>query len=326
MEIIEHTAGRVTGPGLFRMPAEVYHADPAPEPSLSSSIAKVLVDQSAEHARALHPRLTMASEPEAERDPTRVMETGTAAHRLILGEGAELVRLDGDDYRKAAVKEARAAAYAVGKAPILRPDYAKAAALAEQVTQRLARTPGCEGFPGAAAEVVGIHRHKSGVWVRIMCDKLEIGPRHAVIWDVKTGDQSAAPQTLGRRIETMSLDIQAGLYVDVIEALFPHLSGRVQFRWIFAENAAPNAISVAQADATTLHVGRRRVAVALHRWKVAMRTGEWTGYPSQIIHAEYPEWAAKRWAEREELDPTLTGLNYSLDDSPNRPLDWKRAA
>ena len=37
--------------------AEAYHADPAPEPSLSSSVAKILVNLSPAHARIAHPRL-----------------------------------------------------------------------------------------------------------------------------------------------------------------------------------------------------------------------------------------------------------------------------
>ena len=42
IEIIPHTSGHVPGPGFYSMSAAQYHADPCPEPSLSSSIAKVL--------------------------------------------------------------------------------------------------------------------------------------------------------------------------------------------------------------------------------------------------------------------------------------------
>ena len=84
--------------------------------------------------------------------------------------------------------------------------------------------------------------------------------------------------------------------------------------------------AVAEADAATLHVGSRKVDVAIHWWYAARSSGSWAGYPQQIIRAEYPEWAAKRWAEREEMDPLLAGIAYDIGQSPHRPLDWEDAA
>ena len=326
MQILDHTAGSVPGPGLYRMPAALYHADPCLEASLSSSLAKVLVEKSAEHAYALHPRLGLAPDG-GERDPSRVMETGTAVHRLVLGAGAEVVVIDAEAYRTNAAKDARAAAYAAGNAPILRSDHAVASVLAARIIDRLSRIPDCEGFTDAPAEVVGIVQHPSGAWLRAMFDKLEIrGDGRIVVWDLKTGQQSAAPQDLGRRIESMAMEVQAALYVDVVERLFPRMSGRVTFRWLFCENEAPNAVSVAEIDAAALHIGRRKLAVALHRWNEARTSGVWPGYPAEIIRPEFPEWAAKRWVEREEADPTLAGVHYDLNASPFRPLDWRAAA
>ena len=324
MQILNHEEGRVSAPGLYHMPARVYHADPAPEPSLSSSIAKVLIAQSQEHAWSEHPRLGKA--PDAERDPTRPMEIGTAAHKLILGHGADLVIIDAADYKGGAAKASRAAAYAAGDAPILRPDCEKAETLASQVALRLARIPGCEGFQGAPAEVVAIARDVSGAWLRIMMDRVEIHADHAIIWDVKTGDQSAAPQTLGRRVEQMGMEVQASFYIHVLGLLFPHLQGRIAFRWIFIENDAPHGVCVAEADAAGLHVGAHKVVLALTRWNKALKSGTWASYPTQIVRVEYPEWAQKRWLEREELELAQEVQNFDLNSSPFRPLDWEDAA
>ncbi|KAB1079357.1 PD-(D/E)XK nuclease family protein [Methylobacterium soli] len=325
MKIIEHTEGRVRGPGLYRMPAALYHADPSPEPSLSSSIAKLLVSHSEEHAHAAHPRL--GAQPGAdEADATRPREIGTAAHKLILGQGSDLVVIDADDYRTAAAKAERAAAYAAGHCPILRPDSAKAEAMADQVAERLGEIEGCGAFASAPAEVVAIARDRSGTWLRIMMDKVELGSHHAIIWDVKTGDQSAAPQGLGRRIESMGMEVQSALYVRALETLMPQLAGRITFRWIFVENDFPHPLCVAEADGATMHVGARKVSAAIHRWNAARASGVWPSYPARIIRAEYPEWAAKRWAEREELDPALAGVGYDIGQSPHRPLDWENAA
>ena len=324
MEIIEHTGGLITEPGLYRMPAKAYHADPVAIPSLSSSIAKLLITNSPEHAWAEHPRLGKA--PDDERDPNRTMEIGTAAHSLILGKGADLVIIDHDDYRTAAAKAARAAAYATGDAPILRPDIEKAEALANQVALRLARIPGCEGFTTAEPEVVAVVQDPSGAWVRIMIDRLEMDDHGAVIWDVKTGDVSAAPQGLGRRVEQMGMEVQAAFYARALGTLFPRLSGRIRFRWIFIENDAPHGLSVAEADNVGLDIGARKVDAAIHLWNRCLKADSWPGYPTEIIRVEYPEWAANRWTEREQSDPQLAGVPYDLASSPFRPLDYGDAA
>ena len=324
MEIIEHTGGLITKAGLYRMSAKSYHRDPVATPSLSSSIAKLLITNSPEHAWAEHPRLGKATDDE--RDPTRTMEIGTAAHSLILGQGADLVIIDHDDYRTAAAKAARATAYAAGDAPILRPDIEKAETLANQVALRLARIPGCEGFATAEAELVAVVQDRTGAWLRIMIDRLEADAHGAVIWDVKTGDVSAAPQGLGRRVEQMGMEVQAAFYVRALETLFPRLAGRIRFRWIFVENDAPHGLSVAEADNVGLGIGSRKVDVAIHHWNRCLKAGTWPGYPTEIVRVEYPEWAANRWTAREEGDPQLAGVNYDPATSPHRPLDWETAA
>ena len=41
---------------------------------------------------------------------------------------------------------------------------------------------------------------------------------------------------------------------------------------------------------------------------------------------DFPEWAAKRWSEREEIDPQLAGVAYDVTRSPFRPLNSGDAA
>ncbi|ACL59110.1 PD-(D/E)XK nuclease family protein [Methylobacterium nodulans] len=324
MDIRPHSAGRVPGPGLFHMPAEIYHDDPAPEPSLSSSIADLLIHRSPRHAWLAHPRFGSDG---IERDPTRAKEIGTAAHKLILGRGTGLVVIDADDYRTAKAKAERADAYADGLCPILAPDLAQAEAMAQAVTAQLAEIPDCEGFADAPSEVVAVVRDPTGAWVRIMMDRVEFRANRVIIWDVKTGDQPAAPQGLGRRVEAMGMEVQAALYVRALATLFPRFAGRVSFRWLFVENEAPqHAIAVAEADNVGMGIGARKVSAALHLWNRCRATKTWPGYPAQILRVEYPEWAANRWTEREEADPTLAGVSYDITQSPWRPVDMGDAA
>ncbi len=132
-------------PGIhYGMPADRYHADPAPEPSLSSSIAKVLLEQSPRHAWHQHPRLN--PDMDAGSDPTRAKEIGTVAHKLILGRGADVETINAQDYKTGVAKETRARAYVEGRAPILAPDPITANNIAAAVRAQIAQIEGCEGF------------------------------------------------------------------------------------------------------------------------------------------------------------------------------------
>lgn len=295
-------------PGLhFDVEASRYHADPAEHPSLSSSVAKIIIEKSPLHAWHAHPRLGLL-ENDAESDPTRPKEIGTAVHKLILGRGAEVLILPAEDFKKQATRDARAEAYAAGYAPILEPDAKKAATMSEAFERQIARIPGCEGFLDARTEVVAIVKDVTGAHLRCMVDALEIHDTHAVIWDVKTGDQSGAPQGVGRRIGNMDFDLSAAFYIRVLAQLLPHLAGRIIFRWAFIENDAPHLLTVVELDNTGLEIGKKKASAAIRIWNRCRETNVWPGYPSKIITAEYPAYSESAWCTREEFDPALNSL------------------
>ena len=74
------------GPGIHRVASETYHADLLrPEPTLSSSLARVVLNRSPLHAWTAHPRMNPAYEP-TER---KTFDIGRAAHRAVLGAGGD---------------------------------------------------------------------------------------------------------------------------------------------------------------------------------------------------------------------------------------------
>lgn len=296
-----------------------YHADPAPEPSLSSSIARVLLEQSPRHAWLLHPRLN--PEPQEESDPTRAKEIGTATHKLILGKGVEIVVIDADDFKKEGARKERAAAYEAGQAPILKGDLATAEAITSAVAAQLSQIEGCAGFAGAPSEVVAIAHDETGAWLRAMFDKLEERDGHAIIWDVKTTGQSAAPQSIGRKIADMGYEVQSALYERVLTRLRPDLAGRIIFRWVFVEVDAPHLVTVAELDNTGLEIGRKKIAAAIHLWNQCRAANNWPGYPARVVIAEYPPYAERQWLDREMNDEALAqmGIDPFLMRAPWMP-------
>ena len=106
----------ITVNGIYTIPHDVYHQDPCPTPSLSSSVAKVLLRQSPAHAAMQHPKL---NNNYVNAESSR-FDLGTIAHALLLeDDSSRLITIEADDWRTKAAKEARDAARAEGKIPIL---------------------------------------------------------------------------------------------------------------------------------------------------------------------------------------------------------------
>jgi len=280
--------------GFHNISERDYHADPAPAPSLSSSIAKVLLAQTPRHAALAHPRLNREL-PESE--PSRAAEVGTVAHKLLTGKGAEICLIDAASYQTKAAKEARAEAYAAGKAPILAEDHRAAVIIAAAVIGRLAAIPQCEGaLSDGVGEQVLLWQDTGGIWCRAMLDWWQAST--ATVYDIKTTQRGLSDREIQSLI-TGGWDVSAGHYIRGLTTLMPELAGRFRFRWIVVEQSEPHEVRIIEADRTTLEMGDRKAAMAISKWRECMVMGEWPGYPAQIDTVEYPMWELNRQIERE---------------------------
>src|ERR1700677_3058420 len=106
--------------GIHNLSAEVYHADPCVKPSLSSSIANVLLQQSPLHAWMAHPRLN----PNFQRESDSRADIGSIAHAIFLErDESKIVIVQANDWRTNLAKQARDDAHAQGKYAILEPKF-----------------------------------------------------------------------------------------------------------------------------------------------------------------------------------------------------------
>src|SRR5262245_32462306 len=102
--------------GIYQIDLDAYIRDPAPAPSLSASVANVLLTKSAFHAMHAHPRLNPDWEPES----TELTELGTIVHAILLeNDRSRLVVAPFDDWRTKAAREMRDEARAQGRIPVL---------------------------------------------------------------------------------------------------------------------------------------------------------------------------------------------------------------
>lgn len=290
------------------VPAADYLADPCETPSLSSSIAKIIVAKTPRHAWFAHPRLNPLWKNG--KNPTAAFNLGNVVHELMLGKGAGFKILDYADYKTMLARSCRDAAAACGLTPILTHQFLEAEQICLAAHKVLAELPGCSPFnsihSGQAETVLIWHdtfmssdyqtERGTGVLCRAMLDFID---GDGNVWDIKTTSNGLSDQAISRAITGYGYDISAAFYLRGMAALHPDTAGRIKFRWVFVEVDEPFEVRVVEADATTLTMGDRKVGFAVGRWWLGVETNVWPGYARKIERIEYPPYAENAWLERE---------------------------
>lgn len=284
-------------PGIYDIPAAEYHADPCPEPSLSSGIARILLSKSPRHAWHAHPRLNPAHEPEDSTD----FDIGQAAHQVMLRDPSKVLAIiDADDWRTKAAKEARAEAIAAGRLPLLRDQSRRVAAMHVAVETQLLGHEAEGAFANGKPEQTLIWQDDGGIWCRARLDWLPDERRSPlVLYDFKTS-YSANPDVWTRTLYNDDGDVQAAFYARGIEAVLGITD--VRFRFVVVETAPPHCMSVIELDPAAVALARARMSYAMQTWRECLRANKWPGYPARVCHVETPTFVAYRWQERTERD------------------------
>lgn len=286
---------KIMAPGIVAdMSAADYHADPCPAPSLSQSLAKRILNRSPLHAWMAHPRLNPNYEPD---DPTKY-DIGNIAHRLLINRGKELAVIDAPDWRTKAAKEARVDAAGDGKLGVLQRDFDIATEMVEAARQQLfERDLNVHWSPENGSGEVVLAWPENGIWLRCMIDWLTTG--RDLVFDYKTTGASAAPIAISRKMADDGWDVQAAMHERGLNALHPESAGRRKHLFVCQENDPPYALTVAQLPESTIEMGRRKISVAIGLWTECMADDVWPGYPAETFIPEYPEFAERRWLDRE---------------------------
>mgnify|MGYP001432796414 CR=1 FL=1 len=288
---------RVTlGAGVHQISGEEYHADPCPEASLSSTLAKIMLQQTPLHAWVASPRLNPDWEP---RD-SKTFDIGRAAHRAVLGAGGDYIAIPDDllgaggaastKAAKAFIEDARAA----GKTPLKSGEVARIETMAEKAHKHM-RYLG-EDLDPARSEMVAISQ-VDGIWCRAMLDNVPLDARKP-IYDFKTCE-SAHPVAIQKAIATYGYDVQAEHYRQVWLAA---TGEERNFRFVFQEKTQPHEICVIELGADTLFMARKKIARAREMWRICLDRQEWPGYPLGVHAIDLPSWAITQWLERESVE------------------------
>lgn len=267
-----------------------YHADPGDHPTLSSTIARLLVNRTPAHAWAAHPKLN----PDYQFAGTDATDMGTAVHQLLLRDDRVDV-LPYENYRTNNAKHDRDSSRAAGRVPMLTHQWGEAMRVADKVREQMASL-NVDPFPFTEGQAEHTIRFQAnGANCRSMLDWLRND--HTYIDDLKTTGLTADPHTWGRKLFGMGYDIQAAFYCRAVEAEYGVTPG---FRWVVVETKPPYPVSIVTLSAEAMDAARAKVDSAILIWNECLAKNEWPAYSRDLHTADLPPWQKDLWAE---VDP-----------------------
>jgi len=290
LEDRQQCSNEAAGPttGITRLPSAKYHADPAPKPSLSTTLAKLLLTKSPKHAWCASRRLN----PDYVSVDKKTFDIGRAAHRAVLGFGDDYVAIPEHVLAKngAASTDAAKAFIAScreqGRVPLKDEEVDKIEQMRRVAHARLAehgvtldpdRSELC-----AFAEI-------DGVWCRAMFDNVPVDPT-APIYDFKTCED-ASPEACLKSIINYGYDVQAVHYRDVWRTVTGELR---DFVFIFQEKSEPHEVTLVKLSGSFHDLAERRVARARRLWGKCVTANLWPGYPIGMHEVDPPAWLVER--------------------------------
>ena len=292
----------VTKPGVYDIDAATYHADPCPEPSLSSSIGKLLVGRSPLHAWCAHPRLNPNHQP----TESQKFDLGSTFHTLFLGKGAEVVAIEADDWRTKAAKEARDTARADGQIPMLAGQLERAQRMEAAVREQVPGHPELAvALTTGKPERTLVWQEENGIWCRAMLDWMP--GRGNAYPDVKTTEASASPGDWGRILFNMGYDFQDAFYRRGLQKLA--ISEEAYLLFMVTEIEEPRyLIATHRCGMSAAALANRKVELAIALFGHCLTTGHWPGYRRETAWHDPKPWAEEEWLDREfQIEQFLEG-------------------
>lgn len=263
-----------------RVPDAVYHADRA---SLSSSGARKLLEPSC-------PAIFHADQQEPP-NPKPQYDFGHAAHKMVLGEGSQLVRVEADNWRTGDAQKKRNHAWAQGKAPLLAKDIEAAQVMAGRV---FAHPLAGRLLTNGVAEMSGYwHDDETGERLRIRPDWLtDPGAGGRIICVEYKTSTSANPAQFAKACADYGYHCQAAWLLDGLREV--EVSGDAGFVFIVQQKTPPFLVTLVQLDPDDIERGRALNRRAINLYAECRANNTWPGYGEGIAMVSLPAWAVKQ--------------------------------
>lgn len=268
---------RSHGEGFFEMTEDDYYAHPA----LSFSAAKKLLHPSC-------PAIFRYAQDHPQ-PHKREFDLGHAAHKVVLGAGAELYVIDADSYRTKKAQTERDDAYDRGDIPVLPAEFDQVQAMAAAVRVHPIAGPMFSG-DGLAEQSLFWTDPETGVPCRARLDWLS----HLVA-DFKTST-SAEPGHIARKIDDFGYYMQADWYLSGAIHL-DLVAPDAEFVFVFQDKNPPYLVTAVVLDDVALKIGHERNRQAREIYRDCMENGVWPGYSTAIERVSLPLWSQRRYTE-----------------------------
>jgi hypothetical protein len=297
--------------GVYEIDQEDYHRDPVVVPSLSCSIARMLIRKTPRHAWQAHARFGSVGIT-----PTKVMDDGSAVHAMMSGQShliqviattygpktkrKELIGLPVREYQSDASKEERDEIREAGRIPVLAHRLPQLQQCYREALEQLEEADDGAVFlsPGRS-EIMAVSQ-EDDVWFRVLVDRLP-DDRQLAPGDLKCTELSAAPGGWERRLQT-EYAFQAAFYKRVLHKAEGFERPTMRFGVI--ELDPPHGTVIMAAAPTLTTIAEMEVELAVQRWRNCMRKGLWPRYPKHTAWIEATPWQvteAYAAADREEI-------------------------
>lgn len=280
--------------GVYDMPADEYHADTS---SLSSSGARLLLPP---NCPAVFRYKQQNPDP-----PTATFDIGSAAHKLVLGTGAELVLVDRARWDTNAVKAELAEIRERGAIPLKRGPFEQVHAMAEALRAH----PAAALFaPESGEPEKSLYwQDVTGTLLRARLDWLPrpTDNRRMIVADYKT-TANADPAACMKAIADHGYHVQAAWYLDGVHTL--GIADDAAFVFVFQEKNPPYLVTVVEPDPDALMWGRQLGDRAIHLYRRCTESGHWPGYADDVVLGELPRYTVHQYEaarDRGDLDVDL---------------------
>lgn len=287
---------------IRKMSFSDYNADPAPAPSLRSSIANILLTQTPKHAWGKHPRLN----PNFISGSTARQNLGSAAHALILEKslnGVELIKAD--SFRTKAAQQARDEAIEKGLIPLLEKEIERLKEM-ERVIRIAAES--CEEImkyqTGKIEQTCIWSEIIDGfeIWMRARPDWIA-WPAHKLIISYKTAKDAEPEKFVRTQITQNGYDVQAAMECNFFQSLYGESP---QYIWIVQEIDDPFVCSFIGLGEAMREIANDKLTIAKKIWSSCMKENSWPAYKPQVAWASPPMFEINRWQEYKATNGFIT--------------------
>lgn len=271
----------ITEPGIYDMDNDTYHSH---RYALSSSGARTLIESCPAIFRY---------EQDHPQEPKKVWDIGNAAHKLVLGNGPTLRKIEHEVWNTNVAKAAVLKAREAGEIPLKPAEYQMVHDMADALRRHPLASLLFDPEHGTPERSLFWRDDKTGVMRRARLDWLP-NPRSGrlIIPDYKTC-RSAHPEKLQKAIEEFGYHQQDDTYRSACHAL-GIADQDAAFVFVCQEKTAPYVITVIEVNATARRIGAARNRRALETFAECTRTGHWPGYSDDVVPTALPGWAETR--------------------------------